>query len=102
MLQKRAGIGSLLGNLARSVTDISKSLIVGGFDATKAGLPIATLGLAYLLSRVQSPKAVADNAHNYAINSMLEQSLKQSKADFAQLVASKAITRSNRFHDQYL
>lgn len=104
MLRKRADgpIGKLVSGLSRSGTELVKLLTSSGLNAAKIGIPLTTLGMAYLLSRSQSPKAVADNAHNYAINEALEQSIAQSKTDLAQLLAQKAISRTNKFHDQYL
>ena len=91
MMQKRAGVLDMIGKF-----------LAEGVNAAKIGVPLTTLGLAYLLSRSQSPKAVADNAHNYAVNAALEQSIAQSKTDLAHLLANKAISRTNKFHDQYL
>lgn len=97
MLQKRAGALGL-----GSIANVVGKFLAEGINAAKVGVPLTTLGLAYLLSRSQSPKAVADNAHNYAVNAALEQSIAQSKTDLAHLLANKAISRTNKFHDQYL
>lgn len=99
LLRKRANIFSKVGETAAKFTG---KLFESGVDSLKVALPLSTLGLAYLIARAKSPEAVADNAHHYAINSILEQSLQQSKDDLAHLLANKSVTRTNRFHDQYL
>ena len=106
-LQKRAGGIPVLGDILKSITaglsGAGKEVTSAALDSAKLAIPATAVGLAYLLARAQSPKAVADNAHEYAINAMEKESLAQSIRDMEDAAIVRKLTSGKRkFHDQFI
>lgn len=108
-----AGIASGLKSIGEKalglISKIGDKAVEVGADYGKVsakglliGAPATALALSYVLAKLNSPEAVADNAHNYAINAVMDSSLNVSKKDLANLLAMEALKNNNKHHDQYI
>lgn len=67
------------------------------------GVPATMAMLAWLANKATSPKAVADNATEYAINATEKESLVQSIRDAEDIKLRKKLSGNRkRVHDQFL
>ena len=92
----------LLAKLGDKAVDVGVDYAKVGGKGLLIGAPATALALSYVLAKLNSPEAVAENAHNYAINSVMDSSLNVSKKDLANLLAMEAIKNNNKHHDQYI
>ena len=95
-------IGGLISKGGEAVFDLAKEHAKASTVALAMSAPVTALALSYLVARMRSPEAVAKNAHQYALNSLIETSLDTSKKDLEQLLANKKLKSNAKFHDQYL
>ena len=92
----------LLAKLGDKAVDVGVDYAKVGGKGLLIGAPATALALSYVLAKLNSPEAVAENAHNYAINAVMDSSLNVSKKDLANLLAMEAIKNNNKHHDQYI
>lgn len=85
------------------VSGAGKKLSEEAIAQLKLALPVSSIGLAWLLARASSPAAVADNAHEYAINAMEKETLVQSIRDWENSKLSEAMrAKKHKVHDQFI
>ena len=91
-----------LSRLGDKAVDLGIDYGKVGAKGILIGAPATALALSYVLAKLNSPEAVAENAHNYAINAVMDSSLNVSKKDLANLLAMEALKNNNKHHDQYI
>ena len=105
-MRKEAGIPflePLFKYVAGTSADLTKETIKAAATSAAVTLPVSALGLAFLLAKANSPKAVADNAHEYATNAMEKETLAQTIRDMESLkAADKLNARKRKPHDRFL
>lgn len=101
---KTAGekVMDLLSKIGDKAVDVGVDYGKVSGKALLIGAPATALALSYVLAKLNSPEAVADNAHNYAINAVMDSSLNVSKKDLANLLAMESLKNNNKHHDQYI
>lgn len=97
--EKALGLISKIGDKA---VDVGANYGKVSAKGLLIGAPATALALSYVLAKLNSPEAVSENAHNYAINAVMDSSLNVSKKDLANLLAMEALKNNNKHHDQYI
>lgn len=96
-------LDSVLGFTKDIAASVTKNLSAEALAQLKLALPVSSVGLAWLLARAASPEAVADNAHEYAINALEKETLAQSIRDWENSKVEKALASGKRkYHDQFI
>lgn len=107
-IAKRAGaamgfLEKLFGLGTKAAETGASAAISGAKTALTFGVPGTIAMLAWLAHKATSPKAVADNATEYAINAMEKESLVQSIRDAEDAKIRKRLSgQRKRVHDQFL
>ena len=96
-------LDSVLGFTKDIASSATKNLTAEALSQLKLALPVSSIGLAWLLARAASPEAVAENAHEYAINALEKETLAQSIRDWeSSKVDKKLASAKRRHHDQFI
>ena len=102
---KGTGIG-FLDAIIGAFNGGAKAAVEGGKFAAKnlaIALPAVAATLAWTTYKATSPKAVADNSTEYAINAMEKETLVQSMRDWEDEKANRHLSGSpGRYHDQFI
>lgn len=100
-MQKRAW--DPFGSLAHVGKDVGKFFAENTASALMLAVPTTSLMAAWLAYKALSPKAVADNASDYALNATQKESVIQTLRDLEESkVTSKLKRGRKRPHDQFL
>ena len=107
-LNYRLGLRKRADGILSTMTNTVKGAVVDPItenakDAWGLTLPLAGILTAYLIHKATTPKAVADNAPEYAANAMERESLAESLRDLQDAKAAAKFKRNrSRVHDQFV
>lgn len=102
-LNKKAFFKQLANSAANTATKLGEKATGAAYTSLLIGAPTLLATAAWMLYKMQSPKAVADNATEYAINALETESLLQSMRDLdEEKLRGKLKGSRKRYHDQFL
>ena len=109
LIHKKANAGLLkeanwFTDAWKYIFGLSEKAAEKGYDLTSMLLPVLGIAGGYGLAKATSPRGVAENASELAINAMERASLAESLRDLETLKASNKLRKQTRktIHDQFI